>query len=134
MDYASIKLLHESAVTLSGLGFLVRGIASFRGSGWTQGRLAKTLPHAVDTILLASGVTLAAMLHLTPANTPWLLSKVLGLLLYIALGVVALRPRIELNVRKVAWALALVVLAWIASVAVLKNPWGAFTLVLQTGV
>ena len=134
MDYALIKLLHQSAVALSGLGFLVRGIASFRGAKWTQGRLAKTLPHVVDTILLASGVTLAAMLHLNPAHTPWLLSKIMGLLLYIALGVVALRPRIGLGIRRPSWVLALVVLAWIASVAVLKTPWGAVALVFQTGL
>ena len=133
MDYASIKLLHQSAVALSGLGFLVRGSASFRGSTWTEGRLARTLPHVVDTILLVSGVTLAAMLHFNLANTPWLLSKILGLLLYIALGVVALRPRIELKIRRFAWALALVVLAWIASVAVLKNPCGIFGLAFQAG-
>lgn len=129
MDYASIKLLHQSAVALSGLGFAVRGIASFRGAPWVQGRLAKTLPHLVDTVLLASAVALAVMLHLNPAHTPWLLSKILGLLLYIGLGMVAMRPRFRLKIRGTAWALALSVLFWIVSVAVLKNTWGFFALI-----
>ncbi len=133
MDYVSIKLLHQSAVALSGLGFVVRGIASFRGAQWTQSRLAKTLPHMVDTVLLASAVALAAMLHLNPLHTPWLLSKLLGLLLYIGLGIVAMRPRFGLKMRGIAWALALAVLSWIISVAVLKNPWGIFALAFQTG-
>ena len=130
MDYASIKLIHQSAVVLSGLGFAVRGIASMRGAQWTQSRLAKRLPHIVDTVLLLSAVTLAAMLHLNPAHAPWLMAKILSLLLYIALGMVALRPRFGWKIRATAWALALVVLAWIATVAVLKNPRGFIALIL----
>jgi uncharacterized membrane protein SirB2 len=128
IDYAVIKLLHQSAVSLSVLGFLVRGIASLRGAQWTQGRLAKTLPHMVDTVLLLSAVTLTAMLHLNPATAPWLLAKILGLLLYIGLGMVTLRPRFGLKIRSIAFVLALVVLTWIASVAVLKNPCGMYCL------
>ena len=131
MDYATIKLLHQSSVALSGLGFAVRGIASLRGAQWTQSRLAKSLPHVVDSVLLLSAVTLAAMLHLNPAHAPWLMAKLLGLLLYIGLGMVALRPRFGWKTRATAWVLALVVLAWIAMVAVLKNPWGFIAILLQ---
>lgn len=126
MDYATIKLIHQSAVVLSGLGFAVRGIGSLSGAQWTLSRLAKSLPHMVDTVLLLSAVTLAAMLHRNPAHAPWLMAKILGLLLYIGLGMVALRPRFGWKTRATACALALVVLAWIASVAMLKNPWGLF--------
>ena len=129
MDYASVKLLHESAVALTGLGFVVRGVASFRGMHWTRGRLVRMLPHLVDTVLLASAVVLAALLHLNPMHTPWLLAKICGLLLYIALGVVAMRPRFGLKIRRITWALALVVLAWIVSVAILTDPWGFIALV-----
>ena len=124
MDYATLKLLHQSAVALSALGFVLRGIASLNGAAWTQGRLAKSLPHVVDTVLLLSAVTLAIMLRLNPAHAPWLLAKILGLLVYIALGMVALRPRLAWKVRVTAWIMALVVLAWIATVAISKNPLG----------
>jgi uncharacterized membrane protein SirB2 len=124
MDYAFVKLLHQSAVALSAAGFAVRGLASLRGAGWTQGRLAKTLPHVVDTVLLLSAVALAVQLHMNPAYTPWLLAKILGLLVYIGLGMLALRPRLCLRLRSVAWVLALVVLSWMVSVALLKDPWG----------
>ena len=69
MDYATIKLLHQSAVALSAMGFVARGM-------------------------------------------------------------VALRPRFGWKMRTTAWVLALVVLTWIASVAVLKNPLG-FVVLLQ---
>ena len=81
--------------------------------------------------LLLSAVTLAAMLHLNPAYAPWLMAKILGLLLYIVLGMVALRPRFGLKTRITTWVLALVVLAWITTVAVLKNPWGVIALMLK---
>ena len=75
-------------------------------------------------MLLASALTLAWMLHLDPAHTPWLLAKILGLLLYIAFGVVTMRARLGLPLRASAGIAALLVLGWIASVAMLKNPWG----------
>jgi uncharacterized membrane protein SirB2 len=84
----------------------------------------------VDTVLLASALTLAWMLRLNPVGSAWLSAKILGLLLYIALGMVALRPRFSLAVRALAWAAAMLVLAWIASVGLLKNPWGIFAFVV----
>lgn len=129
MDYAAIKLLHQTSVILSGLGFTVRGMASLRGAQWTQGRIAKTLPHIVDTVLLLSALTLAGMLHINPAHAPWLMAKILGLIVYIGLGVVALRARLAWKTRATAWVLALMVLFWIASIAILKNPWGFLALV-----
>ena len=134
IDYTIIKLLHQSAVALSGLGFFVRGIASLRAAQWTQSRIAKTLPHVVDTVLLLSAVALAAMMGINPVHVPWLLAKILGLLLYIGLGMVALRPRFGRNTRATAWVLALLVLTWIVSVAVVKDPLGCIALLLQTRV
>ena len=127
IDYATAKLVHQTAVILSVSGFVVRGAAGLLGARWLTTRPARTLPHLVDTVLLLSALTLAWMLRLTPGNAPWLLAKVVGLLVYIALGVVALRPGHSLRVRAVAWAAALVTVGWIASVAVTKNPIGFFS-------
>jgi uncharacterized membrane protein SirB2 len=124
LDYATIKLIHQGAVALSVAGFFARGVASFAGAGWVRGRLAKSLPHVVDTVLLLSALTLAWMLRLTPGNAPWLLAKIVGLVVYVGLGVVALRPGRSLAVRATAWAAALATVAWIASVAMTKDPRG----------
>ena len=130
MDYAVVKQIHLSAVLLSGLGFAARGWASLRGAAWVQGRSARTLPHVVDTVLLASALTMAWMLRLNLAASPWLTAKVLGLLVYISLGMVVLRPRYAFALRSGAGAAALLVLGWIVSVALLKNPWGVFALLI----
>ncbi len=124
MDYLTVKLIHQSAVALSVAGFAVRGAAALAGAHWVNGRAAKTLPHLVDSVLLLSALMLAWALRLTPGGAPWLAAKIAGLLAYIALGVVALRPGRSRAVRAAAWVAALVVVGWIVSVAVTKSPLG----------
>jgi uncharacterized membrane protein SirB2 len=124
LDYAAVKLVHQGTVVLSLTGFFVRGAASLAGAAWVRSRAARTLPHLVDTVLLASALTLAWMLRLHPGNAPWILAKVLGLVVYVALGVIALRPGRPRRVRAAAWVAALVTALWLVSVAVAKSPWG----------
>lgn len=126
MDYALVKIVHESAVALSFAGFFARGVGSFAGAAWTRGALARRLPHVVDTVLLLSALLLAWMLRLSPTDAPWLAAKIVGLFVYIALGIVALRPGTVLRWRIAAWLAALAVFAWIVSVALTKNPLGFF--------
>jgi uncharacterized membrane protein SirB2 len=123
MDYAWLKLVHQSAVVLSFVGFFARGLAALGGAAWVRGRAARTLPHAVDTVLLLSALTMAWMLRLTPTAAPWLAAKIAGLLLYIGLGMLALRPGRPPAVRAAAWVAALLVFGWIVAVALTKNPW-----------
>ena len=93
------------------------------------GRLVKSLPHAIDTVLLLSALTLAWMLGITPLSAPWLMAKVCGLVVYIGLGVVALRAGVSTGVRLAAWIGALVTVGWIVSVAITKSPLGVLSLV-----
>ena len=124
MNYSTIKLVHQFAVALSLAGFFVRGLASLQGATWVRGGLARTLPHVVDTVLLGSALTMAWMLRLTPDSAPWLVAKIVGLVLYIALGMAALRPGLSGSTRAISWVLALVTFGWIVSVAISKNPLG----------
>jgi len=126
MDYATLKLIHQTAVTLSVAGFFARGAASLAGAAWVASRPAKTLPHIVDTMLLASAIGLAWMLQMNPLQAPWLLAKIVGLLVYIGLGIIALRPLVPKRTRLVAWLAALATVAWIVSVAITKQPSGFF--------
>ena len=128
MDYLTVKLIHQSAVALSLTGFFVRGAASLSGATWVQSRMAKTLPHLIDTVLLLSALTLAWMLSLTPANAPWLMAKVMGLVAYVALGVIAMRPTRSKRVRVAAWLAAMATAGWIVSVDITKSAWGVFSL------
>lgn len=124
MDYLTLKTIHYSAVALSISGFLVRGLASLSGASWVRGRAARSLPHVVDTVLLLSAFGLAWMLSVNPLSIPWLLAKIIGLLVYIGLGMVALRPAFPKPLRAAAWLAALVTVGYIVSVAITKNPAG----------
>jgi len=128
VDYPLLKTIHLSAVALSGAGFFARGLGGLMGAAWVRGRAARTLPHGVDTVLLLSALGLAWMLHLSPGAAPWLLAKIVGLLLYIALGVVALRASRPVAVRAIAFAAALATFGWIVSVAITKNALGLLAL------
>jgi uncharacterized membrane protein SirB2 len=124
MDYAFVKLIHQTTVALSITGFVVRGVAALAGAGWVRHGLARSLPPVLDSVLLLSALTLAWMAQLTPDRAPWLVAKLIGLVAYIGLGVVALRPNRPLAVRAGAFAAALLVVGWMVSVAIIKQPVG----------
>ncbi len=126
MDYATLKSVHQSAVALSIAGFCIRSIGVWLNARWVRQRLAKTLPHIVDTVLLLSAIALAWQLGVNPLQAPWLLAKIGGLLVYIGLGMVALRATTTLPLRALSGLLALCTFAYIASVALSKNPLGFF--------
>ncbi|MGB2904034.1 MAG: SirB2 family protein, partial [Candidatus Dechloromonas phosphoritropha] len=59
MSYLALKHLHVACVVLSGLGFALRGWWMLAGSPLLKARLAKVVPHVVDTTLLGSAVVMA---------------------------------------------------------------------------
>lgn len=127
--YLLIKHLHITCVVLSGAGFLLRGWWSITGSPLLKARLTRRLPHVIDSCLLSSAIALAWMAGQYPFVDGWLTAKVLGLLAYIGLGVVALRPGRPLGVRIAALIAAATVFSYIVSVALTKNPAGWLALV-----
>lgn len=126
MDYATLKLVHQTAVTLSITGFFARGVGALLGAPWVRSRTAKSLPHLVDTVLLLSALAMFWMLDVSLAQAPWLTAKIIGLLVYIGLGVIALRPGPPRAVRLAAWVAALATVGWIVSVAITKSALGLF--------
>ncbi|HET7371640.1 MAG TPA: SirB2 family protein [Gammaproteobacteria bacterium] len=124
MLYSSIKLFHMTCVGLSVSLFAARGIwvlATGRGL-W---RPLKVVPHIIDTLLLASGITLAFYIRQFPfVNSDWLTAKIVGLIAYIALGVWVFRGRQSRGARWVVWTAAVTVFGYIVSVAVTKQPAG----------
>ena len=128
MLYGDLKLIHEAAAAISITGFVARGWAKLAGARWVTRRAVKTLPHVVDTILLASAIALAWLARLSPLAAPWLAAKIVGLLAYIVLGMVALRFGRTRAIRASAFVAAVAVFAWIVSVAFTKDPRGFFVL------
>lgn len=126
MDYITLKTVHQTAVALSISGFFARGLGGLLGAGWVRSRAAKTWPHLVDTVLLLSALSLAWQLRLQLDQAPWLTAKLIGLLVYIGLGVLALKPGRPRGLRAAAFLGALLTVGWMVSVAISKHPLGFF--------
>ena len=121
--YVLLKHSHLLLIALSFLLFFVRGILMMRQAPGANHRAFLIAPHVVNLFLIGSGVALAAMLQITPAGQPWLMAKLAALVVYIMLGVMTFKHP-NLALRKVFWLLALVVFAYMVSVARSKNPMG----------
>lgn len=122
MDYLLLKHFHMTCAACSGGFFLVRGAWMLGDSRMLLQRWVKTLPHIIDTLLLGSAIWLAAWSHQYPVQMPWLNAKIIGLLVYIVLGSIALKYGRSKPVRVAAFVGALATFAYIVSVAVTKNP------------
>jgi len=121
--YATLKLVHVTAVVLSGAGFVTRYVRAVTGRPPARGWL-RAAPHVVDSVLLASALGLAWIGGFRPLEVPWLEAKLVGLALYIVAGTIALKRGRTAGVRATAFALALLAYAWIVSVALTKHPHG----------
>ncbi len=121
--YIALKHLHLTFVALALLLFFIRGILLFIRSPLFNKKLLKILPHIVNTIMLVSGVVLAINLGMKPGAHPWLMAKIIGLVVFIILGIGAFKVRNTL-LQKILWINALLVFAYIVSVAITKNPIG----------
>ena len=122
MSYSLLKMIHVSSIILSYLLFLLRGIWMMRDSANLRQRWVKILPHVVDTILLTSAVALAFAVQQNPLSDSWLSAKVIGLLLYISLGMVAMRFGKTRKIKIIAWIAAQCVFLYIVLVALTKSP------------
>ena len=129
MDYVTLKFVHVSCVAASYTLFFVRGVWMMRGSPLLAARWVRVVPHVVDTLLLASAITLAVIIGNAPVTHGWLTAKVIGLVLYIGLGTVALKRGRTRAIRIGAFVAALVVFGYIVAVAITKSPWGYAALV-----
>ena len=122
MSYAALKMIHVTSVVISYLLFSLRSMWMMRGSAALQQRWVKITPHVVDTVLLVSAITLAIRIQQDPIHDPWLSAKIVGLLVYIGLGMMALKFGKTRKTRISAWIAAQAVFLYIVLVALTKNP------------
>jgi uncharacterized membrane protein SirB2 len=120
----ALYLVHVSCAFISIAGFGLRGYWMVSGDPRLQHRLARVLPHIVDTVLLGSALGMLVILRLSPLATPWLMAKIIALLCYIGLGMIALRLGKTRKIRVAAWLLALLTALYIVAVAYSKSPLG----------
>ncbi|MBZ0073138.1 MAG: SirB2 family protein [Thiohalobacteraceae bacterium] len=121
--YGLIKAVHVGSMLMSISLFFVRGLWMMRAPARLAQRWVRVLPHIIDTVLLASALTLVFLSRQYPFVEPWLTAKVVALLAYILIGMFALRRGPNRATRITAWFAALLVFAYIVGVALTRNPW-----------
>lgn len=128
MLYLTLKHIHVTSIITSFCLFLIRGGLVLSGRGLPASPVLRALPHVVDTVLLASAISLAIMLRQYPLTDAWLTAKVAGLVVYIVLGSLALKRAKTQRSRVAAFAAACLVFGFIVSVARAHHPLGFFAL------
>ncbi len=122
MSYLALKYLHVTCVVLSGLGFALRGWWMLVDSRRLKTRLARVVPHVIDSVLLGSALVMAWQSSQYPFAQSWLTAKFFGLLAYILCGTMALKRARTKGGRVVFLILALLAYTYIVGVALTRNP------------
>ena len=119
-----LKWTHISCAFLSITGFTLRGYWKLTANPRLERRSAKILPHCIDTLLLGSALGMLVIWQTSPLAFDWLVAKLLALLAYIVLGMIALRFGRQVGTRVAAYLLALLSAGYIVSVAYTKEVTG----------
>ena len=120
--YQTLVIGHTLLATVTIIGFVLRGYWLFAGSEIIGKRAVRIAPHVIDTLFLATGIALVIVLDLAVARNTWLLAKLVGLLVYIGLGMVVFRFGRTMQVRLVAFVGAVAAFAYIVGAALTKSP------------
>lgn len=86
-----LKQIHVVCAALTFISFTVRVYWRHTDSNYLRSKAVRIGPHVIDFFLLLTGLTLAIRYYGAFYQQPWLLLKLLGIILYIILGSVALR-------------------------------------------
>ncbi len=122
--YPLIKAVHVGAAALSGTLFTLRGIARLAGAGWPLAAPVRYLSYAIDSVLLAAALALLALLPGAVFANHWLTSKLVLLVAYIALGIIALRRARCARMRITSFVLALLAFTLMVGIALAHHPLG----------
>ena len=123
-DYASLKILHVSAVSVSISLFLFRAVLMLRRSELAQRWWIPHASHAVDTVLLGAAIGMVWVGGRQIFGEAWLTTKLTFLLAYIVTGALALKRARSERAKRVFLVLALLCLGNIVTIALTRDPWG----------
>lgn len=121
MGYLVLKYLHVGAAIVSYCLFCLRGTWMLTDSPLLARRWVRIVPHVNDSVLLIAAIWLTTVIGQYPGTSGWLTAKVTGLIVYVLLGMLALRYGRTKRVRAAAWVAAQLVFFYIVAVAVTRS-------------
>jgi uncharacterized membrane protein SirB2 len=122
--YLEIRLLHVGCVALSGALFTVRGLMRIADLPSANHPALRRMSYVIDSTLLGAAILLTVIVHQYPFVDAWLTTKVLLLLAYIGLGMMALKGARTRIGRTAAFIVALLTFGYIVGVAIAHDPAG----------
>lgn len=120
--FLQILWIHIGCVIASGSLFFTRGCMMLAGLPIANHVALRRISVVVDSLLLIAAIALTTIIHQYPFVQAWLTVKVILLVVYIVLGVFALRSGRTRLVRATCFAAALIVFLFIVTVARTQNP------------
>ena len=124
MSLLFLKYLHIVCVAASFGLFFLRGLWVMQSYPEPQEKWVRVLPHVVDAVLVLSAVVMLATSPLSSWPGDWLTVKLLLVVVYAMLTLFLFRAARGLATKILAWLLALLVLLFITTIAVLHSPLG----------
>lgn len=122
--YPVIRWVHIVAVILSGSVFALRGGAALGGQRWPYHAALRWTSWSIDTTLLTAAAMLYSMLPGAMFANGWLSVKLACVVIYIVLGILAMRRSFSVRKRAIFYVLALGVFATIITIARAHHPYG----------
>lgn len=126
--YPQIKHAHMGLALLSGSLFALRGLLLSLGARWPDAAPVRYFSYAIDTALLVAALVLLAILPPGLFANGWLAAKLALIVVYVVLGVFALRRGRTPLVRAVCYVAALLVFVQVYCIARTHDPLGALSL------
>ena len=119
--YDSVKIIHILTAYISICLFTYRGALIYLARRPVSGKLLKILPHLNDALLLTMAITLAVMGSYSPFEQPWLAAKLILLVVYILLGMFALKWWAGTRKGGFAMLLAMIIFGYMICLATQKQ-------------
>ena len=119
--YYMLKMGHVTCVVISGTLFIFRYARLRMHPEQPLVKALKVLPHVNDTVLLSCAIGMLILIGVNPFTTPWLLAKIVALLVYIVLGAICLRSPPGSRSQAVSFVAAISVFAYILLVGLSKQ-------------
>lgn len=122
--YPQIKQAHILLALSSGAIFALRGGGSLLGMRWPQWLTVRMTSYVVDTSLLTAAMMLLVILPGAMYANGWLATKIALIVVYIVLGILAMRRARTRRARAICYVAALAVFGFIYTIARAHHPLG----------
>jgi uncharacterized membrane protein SirB2 len=122
--YPQIKQAHIGFALASGAIFALRGAGVLAGMRWPHWLAVRWTSYTVDTALLTAAMMLLTILPGAMFSNGWLTAKLLLLVLYVVLGMFAIKRGRTRLAKAGFYVAALLTFAMVYSIARAHSPWG----------